>query len=135
LNEERGSISLVIAAALGFAVILSVLIADVARASAGRARAQAAADAAALAAAQEQVLPSGRRPLDLASEYAARNGAMLVSCRCPERGTEVVVVVQLVVALPGLGGTRTVRASARAVVDPSFGDPALPVTVVPLGDP
>ena len=135
MNEERGSISLVIVAALGFAVILGALIADVARASAGRARAQAAADAAALAAAQEQVLPSGRRPVDLASEYAARNGAQLVSCRCPERGVEAVVVVELEVSFPGLGATRTVRATARAVVDPSVDDPSLPRSVVPPGQP
>ena len=126
MNEERGSISLVIVAALGLAVILGALIADVARASAGRTRAQAAADASALAAAQEQVLPSGRRPVDLASEYAARNGARLVSCRCPERGVESVVVVELEVSLPGLGATRTVHATARAVVDGSLGAPARP---------
>lgn len=134
MNEERGSISLVIVAALGFAVILGALIADVARASAGRARAQAAADAAALAAAQEQVLPSGRRPVDLASEYAERNGARLVSCRCPERGTEAIVVVELEVFVPGLDAIRTVRATARAVTDASFGEPSLPWTVVRSGN-
>jgi len=123
VNDERGSISLVLVAALGFSVILGALIADVARASSARARAQAAADAAALAAAQEQVLPSGSRPADVAAEYAARNGARLVRCRCPERGAEVVVVVQLEVGLPGLGVTRTVRATARAVVDATFGQP------------
>lgn len=134
MNDERGAISLVIVAALGFALILGALIADVARASAGRARAQAAADAAALAAAQEQILPSGRGPMDLASEYAARNGARLVSCICPERGTEAVVVVQLEVSLPGLGVTRTVRATARAVVDASFGGPGVPAPVVRASD-
>jgi secretion/DNA translocation related TadE-like protein len=126
VNDERGSISLVIVAALGFAVILGALIADVARASAAKARAQAAADAAALAAVQEQVLPSGRRPADVAAEYAARNGARLVSCRCPEGGAEVVVVVESEVVLPGLGVTRPVRATARAVVDASFGQPRGP---------
>src|SRR5919109_4142071 len=90
LNDERGSISLVIVAALGFALILGALTADVTRAAAGRARAQAAADAAALAAAQELVLPSGGGPMDAAAEYAAWNGARLISCRCPEGGTEAV---------------------------------------------
>jgi secretion/DNA translocation related TadE-like protein len=135
LNDQRGSISLVIVAALGFSVILGALIADVARASAGRARAQAAADAAALAAAQEQVLPSGRRPAEVASEYAVRNGARLVSCRCPDGGIEAVVVVELEVSLPGLGATRAVRGTARAVLDPSLVESASPVTVVPQGDP
>ena len=123
MKDEKGSISLVLVAALGFSVILGALIADVARAASTKARVQAAADAAALAAAQEQVLPSGRRPADVAAEYAARNGARLVACRCPERGAEVVVVVQLEVGLPGLGVTRTVRATARAVVDATFGEP------------
>jgi secretion/DNA translocation related TadE-like protein len=123
LNDERGSISLVIVAALGFALILGALTADVTRAAAGRARAQAAADAAALAAAQELVLPSGGGPMDAATEYAARNGARLLSCRCPEGGTEAVVVVGLETSLPGLGVMRTVRATARAVVDPSFVEP------------
>jgi secretion/DNA translocation related TadE-like protein len=131
LNDERGSISLVIAAALGFALVLGALIADVARASVGRARAQAAADAAALAAAQELVLPSGRGPMDAATEYAARNGARLISCRCPEGATEAVVVVGLEISLPGLGITRTVRATARAVVDPFFAQPSPFTSVVP----
>lgn len=117
MSDERGSISLVIVAALGFSVILVSLVADVARASAAKAQAQAAADAAALAAAQEQILSTGRRPVDVAAEYAARNGASLVSCQCPERGAEAVVVVELEVTLPGLRVTRTVRATARAVVD------------------
>lgn len=134
MNDDRGSISLVVVAALGFSVILAALIADVARASVGRARAQAAADAGALAAAQEQVLPSDRRPADVAAEYAARNGAKLVLCRCPERGAEAVVVVELEVSLPGLGVSRTIRATARAVNDASFGEPSLPGTVVPSGN-
>ena len=128
MSDERGSVSLVMVAALGFSVILASLLADVSRASAGRARAQVAADAAALAAVHEQVLPSGRRPVDVAAEYAARNGARLLSCRCPEGGVEAIVVVELEVALPGLGAARTMRATARAVVDPSFGQQAITET-------
>jgi secretion/DNA translocation related TadE-like protein len=126
VNDERGSISLVMVAALGFSMILAALITDVAGASAAKARAQTAADAAALAAAQEQVLLSDRRPADVAAEYAARNGAKLVSCRCPDRGADAVVVVELEVTLPGLGVTRSVRATARAVVDAMFGETGLP---------
>lgn len=123
MKGERGTVSLVVVAALGFAVILGSLVVDVARASAARARAQAAADGAALAAAQEQLLPSGRSPGEVAASYAARNGARLVSCRCSEGGLEAVIVVELDVSLPALGGTRTVRATARAVID---GSPAGP---------
>jgi secretion/DNA translocation related TadE-like protein len=131
LSDERGSISLVIVAALGFCVILASLVADVARASAAKARAQAAADAAALAAAQEQILSSGRRPADVAAEYAASNGARLVSCRCPERGAETRVIVEVEVSLPGLRVARTVRATARAVVDASVAERVIPAPVVP----
>jgi secretion/DNA translocation related TadE-like protein len=99
---------------MGLSVILGSLLVDVARASGARTHAQAAADAAALAAAQEQILPTGTDPADLAAEYAKRNGARLVICRCPENGTESVVVVELDVRLPGLGVLRTVRAAARA---------------------
>jgi secretion/DNA translocation related TadE-like protein len=117
MNRERGSVSLVLVAAMGFSVILGSAIVDVARASGARARAQAAADAAALAAAQEQILPSGSGPADAAVRYAERNGARLVSCQCPGSGTEAVVVVELEVRLPALGVTRKVRAAARAVVE------------------
>jgi secretion/DNA translocation related TadE-like protein len=117
LNAERGSVSLILVAAMGFSVILGALIVDVARASGAKARAQAAADAAALAAAQEQILPSGRSPEGVAAEYAERNGARLVACRCPEDGMAAVVVVELNVRLPGLGVTRAVRAAARAVME------------------
>jgi secretion/DNA translocation related TadE-like protein len=117
LNAERGSVSLVLVAAMGLSVILGALIVDVARASGAKARVQSAADAAALAAAQEQILPSGRGPEDVAAEYAERNGAKLVACRCPEGGRATVVVVELHVRLPGLGVTRAVRAAARAVVE------------------
>lgn len=111
----RGSASLVVMVALAFAAILSAFGADLARASAGAARAQAAADAAALAAAQELVVPSERTPADVASEYAALDGATVVECRCDPHGDEVVVTVELEVRLPFLGQDRTVTASARAV--------------------
>jgi secretion/DNA translocation related TadE-like protein len=117
MKGERGAVSLVVVAAMGFAVILASLVVDVARASAARARAQAAADAAALAAAQEQLLPTGRSPDEVAAAYAVRNGARLVSCQCPEGGLESVIVVELDVSLPALGGIRTVRATARAVIE------------------
>ncbi|HEX2031018.1 MAG TPA: Rv3654c family TadE-like protein [Actinomycetota bacterium] len=117
-NRERcrGSASLTLMVALAFAAILSAFAADAARASAGKARAQAAADASALAAAQELVVPSERTPEEVAADYAERNGARLVDCRCDPGGSDVVVTVELEVWLPLLQQTRWVRASARAVV-------------------
>jgi secretion/DNA translocation related TadE-like protein len=117
MRMERGSVSLVVVAAMACGVILGSLVVDVAAAAGRKSRAQAAADAAALAAAQEQLLPSGRDPGSVAAEYAERNGARVVSCRCPEGGREAMVVVELEVVLPGLGVTRTVRATARAVIE------------------
>jgi secretion/DNA translocation related TadE-like protein len=115
-RSQEGSAALLVMVALSFATILVAFGSDVSLASAARARAQAAADAAALAAAQELVGPTERTPAELASDYAARNGARLVECDCPSGGEDVTVSVELDVTLPFLGQTRTVRASARAVV-------------------
>jgi secretion/DNA translocation related TadE-like protein len=115
-DSARGSTSVALAAALAFAAILAAFTADVSRASGARARAQAAADAAALAAAQELFIPSSRHPADVASEYAERNGAELVECRCDAGTTEAVVTVVLRVDLPLVAQTRSITASARAVV-------------------
>jgi secretion/DNA translocation related TadE-like protein len=117
--NERGSVTLVVAAALGLAAMVTAFAADVTLAVGARTRAQAAADAAALAAAQELVAPSGRPPADVAAEYARRGGARLESCRCDPSSDEVVVAVALDVRLPLLAQVRTVRAGARAVVSPA----------------
>ena len=114
--NERGSVTLIVAASLAFAGVLAAFTADITRAIGARGRAQAAADAAALAAAQELVVPSGRSPQDVAMEYTERGGARLESCICDPDSDDVVVSVALDVSLPLLGQTRTVRARARAVV-------------------
>ena len=115
---ERGSVTVV---AAGMLVVLFVLVlgsADVAKTLAAVARAQTAADAAALAAAQEQVAPTGPDPEAMAREYAASNGGTLVECRCPPDGTEAVVGVQAEVGgLLFLAGADRVTATARAIVD------------------
>lgn len=116
MTRQRGSVSLVVAVAMGFATILASFTADVSRITVGRAKAQAAADAAALAAAQELIRSTGRPPADVASEYAGRHGASLVSCACPAGGSEAMVTVSMQVGLPLLGQSRTIRASARAIV-------------------
>jgi secretion/DNA translocation related TadE-like protein len=124
-RRERGSASVVILTALGFAAILSAFAVDLARASGGRGRAQVAADAAALAAAQELVVPTGSSPRGVADDYAARNGARVVSCACDPGSDQVVVTVELPVRLPFLGQTRRVRAAARAVVAAPSGSEGL----------
>ncbi|MDP9342308.1 MAG: pilus assembly protein TadG-related protein [Actinomycetota bacterium] len=118
LGRDRGSVTVV---AAGMLVVLFVLVlgsADVAKTLAAIGRAQTAADAAALAAAQEQVAPTGPGPEALARQYAEWNGAALVGCRCPPDGTEAVVTVHVQVGrLLFLSGIDLVPMTARAVVD------------------
>ena len=91
---------------------------DVARVLAAASRAQTAADAAALASAQEQAVPSGIEPEDVAAEYAGRNGATLLSCACELGAFESEVAVRVPVGdLLLFGGGRVAEARARAVVD------------------
>lgn len=121
-HVERGSISIVVAGVATIALVASLGLADVGKALVARARARAAADAAALAAAQELALPSSRTPVELASDYAARNGAELVSCACAPVSLDATVEVAVPVGAMFLASDGlTVRARARAVVD-------LPVT-------
>jgi secretion/DNA translocation related TadE-like protein len=114
---ERGSVSVVTAALLLITVVLALGCVDVLQVLSARDRAQTAADAAALAAVQELLLPSERSPAEVAADYAADNGATLISCRCDPGSSEAIVAVERTVSLPFLGGLRTVSASARAVVD------------------
>ena len=117
-REERGSASVIAASVLVVLLVLAMGAADVAKVLVGVGRAQTAADAAALAAAQEQVAPSGRDPADLAADFARRNGAQLEECDCPAGGTEAGVSVSLRVSgLLLFGGTRVIHGRARAVVD------------------
>jgi secretion/DNA translocation related TadE-like protein len=119
VNHEGGSVSVVVAVLVAMIVVLGLGAADLAKALVAVSRAQSAADAAALAAAQELALPSGREPADAASEYAARNGAELIECRCAAGTLEATVHVRVPVGyLSTLGGERNVEARARAVVDP-----------------
>ena len=115
---ERGSISIVVAAAVGMALVVTMGAADVGRALIARSRAEAVADLAALAAAQELALPSGIDPSTVAAEYADRNGGRLVSCSCAMGTSEAVVEV----SVPARGfllplEDRDVIGVARAVVD------------------
>jgi secretion/DNA translocation related TadE-like protein len=120
--SERGSVSIVVAAILATCIVLAIGAADVTRVLAVAARAQTAADAAALAAAQELALPSGLEPVDVARDYAARNGASLVACTCARETFDATVRVRVAVgSLLLFADDRVVEAQARAVVDlPSF---------------
>ena len=133
MRSERGSASLLIAAAVGVTAILAVLTADLARVASARTRAQTAADAAALAAAQELVAPSLASPREVAEDYAGRHGARVTECRCDRASDEAVVVVELPVSLPFLGGERRVEAIARAVVEPPAAAGLAPVLAARLG--
>jgi secretion/DNA translocation related TadE-like protein len=118
VRAERGSVSVVVAAAIGMSLIVAMGTADVGRALIARSRAEAAADLAALAAAQELAVPSENDPATLAADYAARNGARLVSCACSPGAADATVRVAVTVGgflLPL--SDRDVVATARAVVD------------------
>lgn len=117
-GSERGSVSVVVAAAVAMALVVTMGAADVGRALIARSRAEVAADLAALAAAQELALPSGTEPGQIATEYAVRNGARLLSCGCAEGSSEAIVRVAVLVEgflLPL--ADRDVIGVARAVVD------------------
>jgi secretion/DNA translocation related TadE-like protein len=118
VNEQDGSVSVIVAAIVAAMVVLGLGAADLARVLVAASRAQTAADAASLAAAQELALPSDRSPQEIAAEYAARNAAELVGCECEEGDLEATVdVVMPVGPLLQFEDDRVVRASARAVID------------------
>jgi secretion/DNA translocation related TadE-like protein len=116
-DAQRGSVTIVAAGLLVLALALSLGVADVARVLVASARAQNAADAAALAAAQALALSGLRDPADAAAEYAARNGASVVTCSCHEDGFHATVEVRLPVgSLLLFSDDRSVTSSARAEV-------------------
>jgi secretion/DNA translocation related TadE-like protein len=118
VKTERGSVSIVVAAIILLALVLSLGVADVARVLVARTHARTAADAAALAVAQELALPSGTDPIDVAADYAARNDAILTACGCVAGTLDATVTVSIVVGgFLLVTGPRTVTARARAVVD------------------
>ena len=118
MNRERGSVTVIVAALVLVVLVLSLGVADLGRVLVARSHARTAADASALAVAQELVLPSGRDPIDVAAEFAARNGAVMRSCLCVSGTFEATVTVEIAVEdLLLIPGSHTVTAAARAVVD------------------
>jgi len=118
VRRQRGSVSIVVAAIVLLALVLSVGVSDVARVMVARSRARTAADAAALAVAQELALPTGVDPAAVAADYAARNDAVVTLCSCATGTLDATVTVSIVVdGFLLVTGARTVTARARAVVD------------------
>ena len=116
-GRERGSVTVVTAGVMALVLVIALASADLARVVIAKGTAQTAADAAALAAAQDLVLPSDTSPAESAATFALANGALLVSCACDRGSFEALVTVRVTVRLGFLGGSREVRASARAIVD------------------
>lgn len=117
-RDERGSVTIVVAGILAASLVLALGSADLTRVLVVAADAQTAADAAALAAAQELALPSELEPADAARDFAARNGAILLSCECERETFEALVRVRVAVGqLLLFADDRVVEATARAVVD------------------
>lgn len=115
--SERGSVSVVCAAAITVALVCTMGVADVSRVLVERSRAEAAADAAALAAAQDLALGTGD-PAASATSFADANGAVLVACSCAAGAADAIVTVRR--SFTGLllvPGALAVEAQARAVVD------------------
>ena len=127
MRRERGSVSVVIAAVVLLALVLSLGVADVAHVLVARSRARTAADAAALAVAQDLVIPSGVVLSDIAANYAALNGAELSVCVCEPGASEATVTVSIRVdGFLLVAGARTVQARSRAVVDLPVGPAVVP---------
>lgn len=107
---ERGSVGILMLAAVGIAVVLCLGIGRVGGAAVLQARAETAADAAALAGADVLALGGGSADaLRAARSAASLNRAQLVSCTCAGDAAEVGVQIG------------RAHGHARAVVDLSGG--------------
>ncbi|MCJ7832535.1 MAG: pilus assembly protein TadG-related protein [Actinobacteria bacterium] len=123
-TRERGSVTLVTAAILAVAVVITLGAVDVWRVVEARSQAQIAADAAALAAAHDLALGAVDPPASSAEMFAGYNGATLVSCDCAPGGMEATVEVELPVGRLALfPDDLSVDASARATAG---GDTVIP---------
>jgi len=118
VTDDRGSVSIVVAASVAIVLVMAMAAADVVRVLAAASSCQTSADAAALAAAQTLALPDDVLPEERAREYAARNGGALESCVCEPGTFEARVAVRMEVGdLLLFGDGRSVVASALAVAD------------------
>jgi secretion/DNA translocation related TadE-like protein len=104
---ERGSVVVMMTAAIVVAGMLMLGAAQLGGAGTRKARADTAADAAALAAADELALGRpGVEAANAARTVADANGAVLVSCVCAGRSAQVTVVFH------------DAKSTARALVTP-----------------
>ena len=123
MSTESGVAGVLVAGLAAVAMVLGLLVADVARTVATRAQVTAAADAAALAAAPATFARFGTSgdPVRAAAEMAAANGVELVECSCRiDRSWEtrrVTVTVTTPVDLLFLGD-RLLTATAAAEFRP-----------------
>ncbi|MFM7719152.1 MAG: hypothetical protein ACKO8G_06675 [Actinomycetota bacterium] len=116
--SDRGSVSIVVVAAIAAVMLLAAGLRDLAVATRTVAVAETAADAAALAAAQSMAMPSTATPSEAAGAFAALNGAEIRDCRCDPASFEAVVTVGVPTAPLWLFPDGiVVTATARAVVD------------------
>jgi secretion/DNA translocation related TadE-like protein len=118
-EDERGSVSVLVAAGAAALVVFSMGVADVARVMVAASRVQTSADAAALAAAQALALDEREPPPEeLAADFASVNGALLERCTCEPGSFSATVEVRMSVGdLFLFGDDRSVLAYARADVD------------------
>lgn len=101
---DEGSATVMAAAITGALVAMGMSVVAVTLAMSLRVGLDTAADAAALAAVVAAV--DGKSPVAAANEIAQRNGAQLVSCRCPDFSGvsfSAMVIVSRVVHVPLLG--------------------------------
>jgi hypothetical protein len=123
VTRQQGAATIIVAGLLVVGMVMSLLVADVARTSATRAQLVAAADAAALAAAPATFATFGGSGLPWieAEAMADANGAELVECRCevdPSWSSRTVVVVVAVDVSLILLGRRHLEATAAAEFTP-----------------
>lgn len=124
MRRDEGAAGLLVLAVAVIALLLGLLVIDVATFLHARSRAQVAADAAALAAAPVTFRPFGAdgSPGDEAALFADANGARLVICRCPVDGSwdaRTVVVEASVRIDPIVLPATEVRATGRAEFVPT----------------
>lgn len=122
MTDDRGAATILVIGLCAFIATIGVGTAALGVLFDAREQAATAAEAAALAAAVATYPPTGAgSPRELAAEYAARNGARMVSCWCPVDGSLSVRVVAITVALSTdipVFGEVLVGKTARAEFNP-----------------
>lgn len=119
---DHGNASITVVGGMAMIMVFTLGLSDLAVFFIARTRAQTAADSAALAAAAELIPGLGAEPQSKAEQFAAANGAKLLSCRCVLGSgiAEVSVSVPVSLTLSGFSSVKEVKARSRAeVMSPS----------------